>query len=79
MQIFVKFGRKTITLDVEPSTTIKEIKEMILDRIEINKMSHYELKFHNGFEFGQIGVKMCQDFLGFFRARGTLVQLQKAL
>ena len=47
MQIFVKFGRKTITLDVEPSTTIKEIKEMILDRIEINKMSHYELKFHN--------------------------------
>jgi len=46
MQIFVKIFGTTVTLDVEPTTTIEEIKEMLKEKKQIKSpMIHYELKF----------------------------------
>lgn len=48
MQIFVLYLRKTYTLDVEPSTTIGEIKEKLKNKIQLEyKMTHYELDYAN--------------------------------
>ena len=45
MQIFVIYG-KTFTLDVEPSTTIKEIKNMMKEKAELRfPIEHYRLEY----------------------------------
>ena len=50
MQIFVRYNIKTFTLDVESSTTIKQIKDMLEEKPEIKlPMAHYELKFRNNY------------------------------
>ena len=50
MQIFVKFENKTFTFNVEPRTTIKQIKDMIKEKPEILlPMIHYNLEFRNNF------------------------------
>ena len=47
MQIFVRYQAKTYTLDVEPSDTIENIKQKILDKGLVNILSHYELVYYN--------------------------------
>ena len=48
MQIFVSIFGSTVTLDVEPTTTIKEIKELLKEKRQIKSpMTHYELEYHN--------------------------------
>ena len=46
MQIFVRYQGKSYTLDVEPSDTIEEIKEKILDKGIIILLSHYDLEYY---------------------------------
>ena len=42
MQIFVRIFGSTVTLDVEPTTTIKEIKELLKEKRQIKSpMTHY--------------------------------------